>query len=240
MKTNLLAGILGILGTLVFFAAVISSVAAFQDGVYSPANCFVTELGLYTKGDGALSAFIFNIGLIVSGLALSAFMLIFGIQRNKSFYTATSFFGVLCGVSLSAQGIFCLNYGVYHYIMLVVFLASAFITCAFFIISELLFERKALAFVHSAIAFLAGTSAVLFAGFVFTGGMAEIFLEDSKEVGRLNLLPFAVIGWAAYALLFMLLFLISVSLIWGGSSKAEEKNKPDIKTGRNNTKYIEL
>jgi hypothetical membrane protein len=206
-KTKVFAGITGIFATVVFFGSVIASAVTFKDGIYSPASCFVTELGLYTKGD-MISAPLFNAGLIAAGLALCVFMIKYTIKKERGIFIAAGFFGVLSGVFLSAQGIFCLNYS-YHGFVLCAFLVSVFITYVLLIIAWMLYERKLPGFIYSFTAFLAGAATILYGWFNISGGMAEIFREDSMGVGRLAFIPFALIGWAAYALFFLLIALLA-------------------------------
>lgn len=227
-RTKFTAGISGILSVLIFGIATAVSIVRFSGGVYSPLNCFVTELGFYTKNPGS-SVSVFNAGLIVSGLILCVFMILLGVHKSNSIYTAASFFGVLSGAFLSAQGIFTLNYK-YHYFILIDFLASVFITCVLFIIAEMLLEKKRGRVLRNIITFFAGITSILFCGFVFTNGLAEVFYEDSMGVGRFKFIPFAAIGWAAYILFFLFILIISIELFSG--VKASFRNVPDQVTGQ--------
>lgn len=217
--TKLLAGILGILSVLTFAVTTAVSAAGFK--AYSPLFCFVTELG--TSGSSPL---IFNIGLIASGILFCAFMVLLGLQKDRSLYTAVCFSGILSGMLLIAQGIFTLNYAIHDFI-LIDFFASVFITCIILVIAEMLFNKNKARFLNSAVAFLAGLASILSAGFVFTNGIGQVLYNDSLGSGRPGLIPFAVIGWAAYILLFLMLFLLSFGMF------SENEDEPELITVKN-------
>ena len=219
-------GVLGIVSAAVILISVIFSIVNFEDGVYSPAHCFVTELGLYTGGYfTASSALIFNIGIIISGLLLCAFMFYTGLQKNTVLNMAFSFIGMLTGVLIAALGIFTLNYTQYHYVVTIAFGISVFVLCVLYIIDEMLSqERSKLGLAKVIVAFISGITSALFAGYMLSGGMAQIFAQDA-EAARQSVMPFALIHWAAFLLIFAFIALAAVPMLT--KAKANSLNSDD-------------
>ncbi|MDD5016828.1 MAG: hypothetical protein PHO15_01860 [Eubacteriales bacterium] len=213
-KNRQIFGILGIGGVGIFLIAVIISIIGFEDGVYSPAHCFVSELGLYTGGYFALSsALAFNLGLIVSGFIICAFMFFYGLQQDTLLNAALSFTGILSGVLIAAQGIYTLNYAQYHYIVTTAYFISIFVICALYIVAEMLGGgQKKSGLAALIVAFLSGITSAVFAGYMLSGGMAKVFAEDA-EAARLNVMRFAVIEWASYLLTFALIAMLAISML---------------------------
>jgi hypothetical membrane protein len=239
--TRLWAGILGVLSVLTFAVTTAISITGFKDGIFSPFYCFVTELGSYSK-TGVSSPLIFNIGLIASGIFFCAFMILLGIQKERSIYTAVCFSGTLSGMLLIAQGIFTINYAI-HVFFLIDYFASVFITCIILVIAEMLFNKNRERVLNSAVASLTGLASILSAGFVFTNGMGQFFSADKLGTVRPGLIPFAVIGWAAYILFFLLLFLLSFEMFTESGDEPERitvKNTDDdfITSKKANVKNI--
>lgn len=220
MKQRRAAGIFGLAGVIIFAAGAVISILTFERGIYSPANCFVTELGLYTGGFmTASSALVFNIGLILSGVLLGLFMFIYGFSNEAPLHTAVSFFGVLSGILMAAQGLFSLNFYTYHYILASAFFVSLVIMCVLYIIAKKFSGNRLSMSAQTIASFLTGAAAALSAGYMITGGMAQVFEEDALGIGRVNLIPFAVIGWAAYAMFLFFIAAYSIRILF-------EKEKP--------------
>lgn len=202
-------GIAGISSVVIFLAATIISIVGFENGAYSPASCFVGELGLFSGVffSGSVAMF-FNIGLIAAGLLFCVFMVHFGISKNSGIWAATSFFGVIVGVLIAAQGFFSLNYTQYHLIISTAFFAAMFVLCALFVIAAM--RDNSTGLIKIILAFVAGILSAIFAGFMITGGMARVFAQDAAGVGRLNLNPFTLIEWAVFLALFALIAMLAI------------------------------
>lgn len=240
-------GILGIASAGIFLIAVIVSIMIFQDGVYSPANCFVSELGIYTGTYMAMpSALIFNIGMLLSGLILCAFMVVFGIGKNTILHSATSFFGILCGVLIAANGIFTLGYAQFHYSLLTAYFISAFIMCALYIVAEIAtstWHESNLA--TMIVALLASVTSAVFAGFMLSDGMTEVFVQDLKQVARIPVMPFAIIEWVSVLLTFAFVTMLAIHMLIENKSvlpSQKNQNKLKVKSAKptDNIRNIEL
>lgn len=226
-KQKLIFGGLGALGVLAFLAIALVSMLGHES--FSLLNSFAGELGKYPAGYLVSSpALLFNIALIASGLLMCVFFIGYGFQKGSVLFTAVSFFGILTGVLVMAQGIFTLNFAGTHYVFTVMLFASAFFTAASYITACLVNREIDLAGII--VAFVCGVASAVFALFVQLGNM-PILLSAPFET-RAQLVPFAVVEWAAIVLIFAFVALLSAKMII--SSFKEESidydTKPKIKT----------
>ena len=208
-------GILGIGGVGIYVIFLVIAVLIFEDGVFSPLHCFVSELGLYTGGYFTMSsALIYNIGTIIAGAVVIIFMVYRGTMKNAWDNAVFCFFGILSGVLLIAQGIYTLNYAQYHSLVMIAFFFSVFAMCAAYIIVQLVTNNiKHISLAAIIVAFAAGCTSAAFAVFELTGGMSKVFAEDASEVGRLSVIPFAIIEWAALLLMLAFIVLLAVQML---------------------------
>ena len=215
MKTSRIFGYVGLGGAVLFLIGVIAAIAAFESGAYSPASCFVTELGLYTGGYlSATSALFFNVGIAVFGLAFGLLMIVRGNQYGTTLYMAIGFGGALTGVLAVAQGIFTLNYAQYHYIVVAAFYFVAAIFCVLQIAAWLRGERsERFGLALLILAFAAGALCLASGVFTAMGGFAQVLREDISGAGRLLVVPFAVIGWLAMAAVWAFGILLSIGAV---------------------------
>lgn len=208
-------GFAGLGGAALLMIGAIAAIACFENGVYSPLSCFVTELGMYTGGYlSAGSALYFNVGIVVFGFAFGLLSLWRAYCDGSALYAAIGFFGALTGVLAAAQGIFTLNYSSYHYIVVSAFYLAAFVFCVLQIIAWLRggrSERFGLALLI--LAFAAAALSLASAVFTVTGGMARLFIEDISGAGRLLVVPFAVVGWLSIAVLWAFGILLSLGAV---------------------------
>lgn len=208
-------GIFGLASAAIFVVATVISALAFEGGAYSPLNCYVTELGAYTGGYMAASpALVFNIGCILSGLLLAAFMLLCGVHNGGALHTAAGFFGVACGVLLAAQGVITLNYPSFHIMLSSAFFVSALLMCS--LVAAANFKSGGRWPVRLLAPLTAAATAVC-AFYVITGGVSRVLAED-LSAARILFMPFAAVQWAAYVLLLALIVLLS--------AKTMAKEKP--------------
>ncbi len=212
MNQNKVFGIIGIAGVAVLLLAIVIAIVAFEDGVFSPLSGFYSELGLYTGGYfSASSSLVFNVGMMLFGLTLCASMIFWGIRQNSWSFGTVSFFGILTGVLAASLALFSLNFSQYHYTITAVFSVAAFLFGASYIAASMIAGRRSIA--PLLVAFFAAICSALFAGYVISGGMTQVFIEDASMVGRLSFMPFAVLGWLSLLLLMALLVLLSLELL---------------------------
>jgi len=199
-KTTSFFSILAICGAVVLLGGTVAAAALFEHGVYSPASCFSAELGLYTGGYFTISsALIFNLALGVFGLAFAVFMAWYGCT-GSALHTAAGFFGALTGVLAAAQALFTLNFAQFHSIVTIALHLSVFVTCILYMAAQLRSSQPGEGTVLLVLAFGAGIASVAFAGFVLSGGMAQVFAEDLSGAARSLVVPFAVVDWASLML----------------------------------------
>jgi len=210
-KSKLTFGIIGIAATAVFLVFAIISIAGSKS--FSLLNGFVAELGKYPAGYlASAQQLTFNIGLVVSGLLLSVFMIGYGILKGTPMFVATSFFGVLTGVLIAAQGVITLNVASVHYLFTFMLFVSAFITSALFITSSLLADRlEKISLASVLVAFAAGVVSIIFAVFVQIGNMPRILSVPFER--RVAVIPFTMVQWAALLLIFAFVTLLGVKMI---------------------------
>lgn len=215
MNQKKLFGILGIAGAGVLLITTVIAIITFENGVFSPLNCFFNELGLYPGGYLTVSsALIFNIGMAVFGFAFCAFMVFWGICQNNWADGLVAFLGILTGVLAIAQAVFTLDFASYHYIVTAAFSVAVFaLGAAFIIVSLTTGKNRSIA--TMLVAFFAAASGAVFAVYMFTGGMMQVFIEDASMVGRLNVMPLAIVGWFMLLLTMALLVLFSVDILLG-------------------------
>jgi len=217
-KGKIIFGIIGLLGVAVFIAAVVISLVNASG--YSLLNGFVGELGIYSGGYFSQGpAMLFNIGLAAAGVLLTIFMVGYGIGKNTRMHTAAVFFAMLTGILMAAMAVFTLNYTTLHYIITTAYYCSAFVACALIVVATIVTDKTRVSGLAGIIfAFIAGVLSAAFAGYMFSGSMAQVFVEDASQVGRPGVMPFALIGWLALALVFALLAALSVSMILEGKN----------------------
>jgi hypothetical membrane protein len=220
MNARRTAGITGIAGVLVLLICAAVSAVTFEDGAFSPANRFISELGLYYHGYFTVSpALLFNTGMVASGLLLCVFAVSRGIYRDMPLDTAAGFFGILTGVSLIAQGLVTLNYMEYHLIISAIFFASVFLMCVFTVISQIRLRGSSLAVLI--IAFLAGAAGALCSVYILSGGLEGRLGAGASYAQRADVMPCAILQWAVYALL-VLLFLVEAVILLASRREAED------------------
>ncbi len=238
MNQKKLFGTIGIAGAALLLVAVVVSTITFEKGAFSPLSGFYSELGQYPEGYlTASSSLVYNVGLAVFGLALCAFMVFWGIRQNSWAFGTVSFFGLFTGVLAVAQAVFSLDFARYHYIASAAFSAAIFAFAASYIIVSLAVgqSRNTAAIL---VAFFAAACGAVFAGYIITGGMTRVFVDDASQVGRLFLMPFAVVGWLSLLLVMALLVLLSVETLQDRQTARIASLAEKIR--RNSTREIEL
>jgi hypothetical protein len=192
--------------------------AVFYKGGFSPLNGFINELGLFSGGYFAASfALLFNLSLILFGLAFGALMVLDGLEKATIQSTALGFFGALTGVLTMAQGIFTLNISQFHYIVSAAFYISAFVLCALYVVFTLM-GRGHKRIAPLAMAGCAGAVSAVYAWYILSGSMSQFLVEDASLTSRTGILPFALIGWASMALFMAFIVLYAVASL-GGSKR---------------------
>jgi hypothetical protein len=238
-KNAKIFGFAGLGGAALLLIGIIAAMASFERGVYSPASCFVTELGQYTGGYLFVSsALYFNIGLVVFGFAFGLLMIVRGGRGETTLSAAIGFTGALTGILAAAQGIFTLNYTQYHYIVVTAFYLSAFVFCVLQIVEALRGgEKRRFGTASLIVAFAAGALCLASGTFMLMGGMARVFFEDVQGAGRLLVVPFALIGLFAVAAVWAQGILLSLDTALIPVRAVEEKAPPRGKKDTRNNDF---
>ena len=222
-KSKLIFGGIGALGVLAFLLT--SAVAMALHDSFSPLNSFAGELGKYPSGYlGTSPALVFNIALVASGLLAAVFFVGWGLDKVSILDTAVSFFWILTGVLIAAQGVFTLNSVSAHYIFTTLLFASAFIAGALFIVSSLLPGGSGNAGLAGVLlSFAAAAVSAVFAVFVQIGNMP--YLLGVAFDTRIKVIPFAIVEWAALLLIFAFIAFLAVKMMLASTREEGEVGK---------------
>lgn len=222
-KSKLIFGGIGALGVLAFLLT--SAIAMALHDSFSPLNSFVGELGKYPSGYlGSSPALVFNIALVASGLLAAVFFVGWGLDKVSILDTAVSFFWILTGVLIAAQGVFTLNSVSAHYIFTTLLFASAFTAGALFIVSSLLTGGSGNAGLAGVLlSFAAAAVSAVFAVFVQIGNMP--YLLGVAFDTRIKVIPFAIVEWAALLLIFAFIGLLAVKMMLASTREEGEAGK---------------
>jgi len=225
-RQKLIFGSAGALSALAILAAAI--VALLIHPGCSILNSFVGELSKYPSDYlGSSPALIFNIGLAASGLLMCAFFTGFGLSKGSMLYTVSSFFGILTGVLVAAQGIFTMNNIQLHYIFTTGLFASAFFTGAVYIAASLTSQGIGKSSLPGLLLALASAAvSAVFAVFVQFGNMP--YLLGVPYAIRIKFIPFALIEWIALALIFAFSAYLSVRMILSAFSSESENEDSSL------------
>ena len=101
--------VVGVIGSAAFLVASVIAALAYSGTVgeaYSPLNHWVSELG--ERGVSAL-ALLFNIGLVVGGIALAVFFVALGRLRRSRWAWFYVPIGIVAGISGALVGVFPMN-----------------------------------------------------------------------------------------------------------------------------------
>lgn len=219
------AGIIGVAGIVILLICAVISAAMYENGAFTPENRFITELGYYVRGYFAASpALIFNAGMIVSGLLLCIFAVMYGIRKNTPLDTAASFFCIVTGILLAAQGLVTLNYAKYHLFIEGAFFAAVFLMCLFTVISQVRSANSSIAALI--FAFLAGAASALSSIYIFIGGLNKTFITGASYADRAAVMPCAIVQWGVYVM-FLLLLLVQSSSMLADAGEPEDEFESD-------------
>lgn len=219
-----LFGILGIAGAFLLCVSAVATMVFYKAG-FSPLSGFFNELGHFVNHYFAAALpLIFNLSLVLFGLLFSLMMVYHGLCEATVKATALGFFGALTGILAAAQGIVTINYAEYHYIVSAAFYCSLFVQSALYVIFSLM-ERGKKPLASVIVAALAGICGAVFAAFILSGSMSRYLIDAASLSGR-GFMPFALVGWAAAALVVAFTVLFGVQMIAGGKSAAFEESKP--------------
>jgi hypothetical membrane protein len=101
----------------------------YEGETYSPFNHFVSELGEIAA---SRLAWVFNLGIVLGGVGLGAFLLLLTDRLSGRFRTALVVAGVIAGVSGSLVGVFPMDYVGTHRLVSIVFFLSGWIVAGLF------------------------------------------------------------------------------------------------------------
>lgn len=102
------------------FGSLVSAIAytGVQGQAFSPLNHWVSELG--EVGVSGLAA-VFNVGLIVGGVAYALFMIALAATRRSRLAVAAAVIGIIAGLAGSLVGVFPMNQIAIHRIVALIF-----------------------------------------------------------------------------------------------------------------------
>lgn len=121
---------IGVIGSVFFMAAAVVAAIAYSGTLgegFSPLNHWVSELG--EVGVSAL-AVVFNVGLMVGGLAFALFMGAMGILRRSRLAWTYTTVGVVAGISCALVGVFPMNQRSIHIVFALGFFVLGWIAVA--------------------------------------------------------------------------------------------------------------
>ncbi len=221
-----ICGFLAFGATAVLLIAIIVAILTDKNN-FSPLNSFFNELGLFSGGYFAASSpLLFNLSLVFFGLVFGALLVLDGLEKATIQSTVLGFLGALTGVLTMAQGIFTLNISQYHYIATAAFCISVFVLCALYVIFSLLKqERKRIAPII--VAGCAGGAGGVYAWYILSGSLSQFLVEDASLTSRAGILPFALFGWAAIALLMVFIVLYAAQILSGTSKMIKKESAQD-------------
>lgn len=224
-KQKLIFGAVGAFSVLAIVVLTVISLV-MQDS-YSILNSFISELGKYSSGYLSSSvALLFNIALVVSGILMCAFFVGFGIEKSETLYTVSSFFGILTGVLIAAQGVFTLNVASIHYMFTTILFASVFFMCGFYIAASFV-NSKGASLPGLILSLAAGALGAVFAFFVQLGNLPDLLSVSFAD--RATFIPFAVVEWAALLLVFAFSGLLSTKMILSAFASQSISADPSAK-----------
>lgn len=178
----------------------------------SPLGHYSAELGIYTSGYlVASTALIHNLGIALFGLCFAAIMVIKGLNEATLFNTIQGVIAALMGVGCVGQAFITLNFAPYHYIFSGLFYIAAFALCALYIVFALMSNERRIAYLI--VAALTGLVCAVYAVFTLAGGMSVALTASVSQSGNQAFEPFAVIGWAALALIISFVVLLAVDML---------------------------
>ncbi len=225
MGSSRKAGIFGVAGVVVLLICAVIGAAAYEGGPFSPANRFLTELGYYEHGYFVLSpAFIFNIGMVLSGLLLCIFAVMHGIRKNTPLDTVAGFFGIMAGILISVQGLVTLNYSKTHLFISGVLFAAVFFMCLFTVIAQVRYSDSSITVL--VFAFFAGAAGAFSSVYIFAGGLNKTLQTGAAYAQRADVLPSAILQWGVYVML-LLLFLVQSTSMLAGEGEPEDDFEDD-------------
>ncbi len=121
---------IGFIGSLFFIVASIVAGLAYSGSAgqgYSPLNHWVSELG--EIGVSAL-ALVFNVGLIVGGVAFALFMAALGLLRRSRLGWVYAAIGFVAGISCALVGVFPMNQRSIHIVVALGFFGLGWVAVA--------------------------------------------------------------------------------------------------------------
>jgi hypothetical protein len=223
-KIKHIFSILAFAATAILLGAAAVAIITYKGG-FSPLNGFFNELGLFSSGYFAASfSLLFNLSLILFGVVFGILMVLDGLEKATIQSTALGFFGALTGVLAMAQGIFTLNISQYHYIASAAFCISVFVLCALYVIFSLL-ERGRKHIASLIVAGFAGIAGAVYAWYILSGSMSRYLVEDASLTSRTGIVPFALVGWAAMALVMAFIVLYAAQILGGTRTMKDNISK---------------
>ena len=130
--TSRQVGGLGLGSLVIVLGGMLAAALAFRGHgleTYSPFNHFISELG---DGDASGLAWAFDLGLVVGGLGLGAFLMLVSRDLDGRYRSVMGAAAAVAGVSGVLVGVFPINYGTPHRVVSFAFFLSAWVVAASF------------------------------------------------------------------------------------------------------------
>jgi hypothetical membrane protein len=201
-------------GIFAVFGALISALAyrGKTNQRYSPLNHFISELG--EIGVSRL-AWVFNLGLILSGLCLIPACIALGLILPGFYAKVGLIAGVVTAVSLSLVGVFPMNNLKQHATAAITFFRGGLLMVTAFTVAIAMQNPPDL--VLPRFYSLAGLPAILaFGGFLWMMGKSSSDEEDAlqpMDEGRPKIWLMAIVEWAIFLTILAWFLLIALGLL---------------------------
>lgn len=180
---------------LVFILGAMIPYSGHNGEAYSVFNHFVSELGEIGISEAAM---LFNVGLVLAGIAFIPFMIGLGLYLDSRFYVAklAAAVGVFSSIAIIFVGIFPMNFIAQHRLSALSFFFSGMIMTGLWMIAILLQRTPR---VHKLISLVGLVNVVVFAAFIFGNyGTYDIYVDRPPFWWTTTLewaIYFAIIGF---------------------------------------------
>jgi hypothetical membrane protein len=202
------AGLLGLASVATILAGMAFTAMAYRGYAgesYSPLNHFISELG---EVAASRFAWLFNLGLVVGGLGLGAFLLLLAVRMAGGYRTAFMAAGVVAGVSGTLVGVFPMDYHAPHRLVSMVFFLSGWLVAVIFSVWLARTRTSGLPRWLAALGPLVGAVFLAFIAVFATYHPADAY---ARLVDRPDVWAVPALEWAA--LLSLLAWFVCVSLV---------------------------
>lgn len=201
-------GLLGLASVAIILVGMAVTAVAYRGYAgesYSPLNHFISELGEIAA---SRLAWLFNLGLVVGGAGLGAFLLLLAGRMDGRYRNALIAVGATAGLSGTLVGVFPMDYHAPHRVVSMVFFMSGWIVAVTF---SLWLVRTRSSTLPRWLAALGPGVGAVFLAFIAVFSTYHPADADARLVNRLDVWAVPTLEWAA--LLSLLAWFACVSLV---------------------------